>query len=242
MSQGHPVQASPAPSALTFDHFGHQRGPCALPAHDSTASGRRGGGKDRVAREQPAERGRTHNHTPASLKKQKFKGPRPSPEHSDAPRPPTPPQSWPSQPRKFKTSQTPQTGRRGSRGSGVRKPPHTAQAELCPASGTPSGTPSDTIRGAKPLQCQNSALQVGNQGEGAESQTPALLKKAAPKAIRKHFSGRWGSGAQGVDLTFRRAFGRPCHRHQGARQPGRAEKPSLQDASRPWTCSKLLRI
>ena len=56
-----------APPALTFDHLGHQRGPCTLPAHDSTASGRRGGGKYRAAREQLAERGGPRPH-PRSLK------------------------------------------------------------------------------------------------------------------------------------------------------------------------------
>lgn len=74
MSRGRPGQASPAPSALTFDHLGHQRGPCALPAHDSTASGRRGAGQRRVAREQPAtERGGPRPH-PQSFKNKSLKG------------------------------------------------------------------------------------------------------------------------------------------------------------------------
>lgn len=41
-----PGLASPLPSALTFDHLGHQTGPWALQAHDSRASGRRAGGRE----------------------------------------------------------------------------------------------------------------------------------------------------------------------------------------------------
>lgn len=101
-----PRTGEPRTPALTFDHLRHQRGPCALPAHDSKASGRRGGGKDRVAREQPAaERGGAAT-TPPKFKKTEFKGPRPSAGHSDARRPPTTRRMRASQLRKFKTSQT----------------------------------------------------------------------------------------------------------------------------------------
>lgn len=64
-----PGTGKPRATPLTFDHLHHQRGPCALPAHDSKASGRRGGGEDRVAREQPAAESGGAATTPPKFKK-----------------------------------------------------------------------------------------------------------------------------------------------------------------------------
>lgn len=82
LGRPHPARLVPpkrgVPCALTWDHLGHQPGPHqpgprALPAHDSEASGRRGGGRDRPAQPPGEEEPRPH---PRSLKT-KFKGPRP---------------------------------------------------------------------------------------------------------------------------------------------------------------------
>lgn len=67
----------PVPSALTSDHLGHQPGPRALPAHDSKASGRRGGGRAGPGGQgttRPAADGGGAATTPPKFKKQSLKG------------------------------------------------------------------------------------------------------------------------------------------------------------------------
>lgn len=161
-----------APSALTSDHLGHQRGPCTLPAHDSTASGRRGRGKYWAAGERRAAT------TPPKFKQQKsLKGraqtlgtatPLGRPPHQKLKR---------TNPGSSKLHKRP---RRGGEGR-VRKSAPAARAEFRPASG-PLGGRSSAEQTPPAPQVSTQSPEVQQKVTEANA---GLVKKAAPKPIKR---------------------------------------------------------